>query len=1276
MNKTLHLILKDLRLCRWWLAVWTAVCGLHLALRLYQLRFGDTVSESGFWRPLETSDRWDWMVLRWLPLLIIPFFLHADPLVKRGAFWKGLPVRRSRLVTAKLAIVLAFFVLLPLVCEVVYFKSAGLSSILAEALGTWAWRFLPLVVIVTVACLATPGMLWGLPVAAGLYGLALFSVLRPETAHTPYLTSSHRQAGQEARDYPVLETVPEGLRILVNDESAELTSNTRTRIDPETKKPVYEEWTQIELEVEASSLPDGVRVDRLDCRFDELLFDHQTVSLDRTVQLGAAPGNQQWGPVPIPIQENGTPLNSGGLRDLENLCRTWTLASSEKMSARSIPIEGAELVGKVEVSLVKRVTVKRIHSGDDVTWTSGEERLHLDWTSNRSERSLEFSTGFYRPLAVDGRGNAAIPSFKSWWPEGTTPWVRHKTRPYGRPLGSTTPVMFRDVTRMRDLRFAGWSLSIDSALTPDLAPLARLRFRDELSGPENWELEFVRYEPVGKLEIPFRVKVGRPQSLPVLQMVADDDLTSFPRPYATYLDDIQLPAEPTEEEAGKAFVALTELCSGRWGEFRDVKWKVDGILSRIATDRPEILFEALRRHIRSLESENPVAHIWRRQSFVHHTYESSERLWKPMDDPVNGYWWHVRHALIVTSTEERKDLYFRHLSPKIDLLPVIERFGWLDEAMPLMQGMAMHEPAPHNWREHFTVDAMRNGSKRSQDALERQIRLGAMEFYRVIDCFVSAKMDGERVAIAAWETTVERAVELAEVRDAFLLAVKYGIDSAPRDLLRIMSSELLEDISESRRQRLLLLSMVQGLSVHSDCPPDLVEASEWLVENAYELSWNPVSRKYERFGGPVHQPFFKSSERYGQWIDPKGVGTLNVEDGTIRIGTRAIPTWGGKLVFERDIPRLMRATKGDFTAEVTVELPAVTASTWSGNTGDLFDAAGLIMEAGRYHYTMIQKKFFDADAKARIEVFNSLPASHGDGSFEDPDWDPAKPITFRLCRHGDWYYTVWRQGEGEWVQSEAFYNADWEDEVRVGPFVSSAVVKPVEAVFTGFEVRAGSEPPQHASMGEFTTPGVVPTPDGKRLGEWGAVRNPLQNGVFKMKDGTLTIRSAKWGSTWSSSSRIAAPAVLRRVSGEFAYEVTTGPAPTDEGAAWSSAVAVVCTPDKTASYKVGNGVFEPGKRWVNQRQWFRSYPGENFHIPVEIDSTKPLRVRFERGAHVLRVSIREEGVADWTQIGEIPMYDWPDELEVGVAGVNAGGVDTLLEFWNPTLRLGEASVSR
>lgn len=1274
MNKTLHLILKDLRLCRWWLAVWTAVCGLHLGLRLHQLRFGDTVAEQGFWRPLETSDRWDWMVLRWLPLLIIPFFLHADPLVKSGAFWKGLPVRRSRLVTAKLAIVLAFFVLLPLACEIVYFKSAGLEPIMAEALGTWAWRFLPLVVIVTVACFATPGMLWGLPVAAGLYGLALFSALRPETVPQRFYPGSQNHAGREKREFSVLETVPEGLRILVNDESVELTANTYSRIDPETKKPVYEERTQIELEVEASSLPDGVRVDRLDCHFDELRFDHQTVSLGRTVQLGEVAGNQQWGPVPIPLQENGTPLNSGGLCDLENLCRTWTIASSEKLSARSIPIEGAELVGKVEVSLVKRVTVKRIDFGDDTTWTSGKERLHLDWTSGRSDRSLEFSTGFYRPLDVDGRGNAAIPSFKSWWPEGTTPWVRHKSRPYGRPLGSITPVMFRDVTRMRDLRFAGWDLSIDSALTPDLAPLARLRFRDELSGAENWELEFVRYEPVGKLEIPFQVKVRRPQSLPVMEKVADDDLASFPRPYASYLDDIQLPADPTEEEARKAFVALTELCSERWGEFGNVKWKIDEILARVATDQPEILFDALRRHIRAVESEASMGRIWRQQSFVHYNYQSSSRLWRERAAALSDYWWHVRQALITTATEERKELYLKELSPSINLLPVIERFGWIDDALPLMQGMAMHEPVPRGWRD--LMESETGGSDRTKDAMERQIRFGAMDFYRVMDSFISGPLDGERAAVAAWDTTVERAVELAEVRDAFLLAVKYGIESAPRDLLRIMNGGLLENSGDDRSQRLLLLSMVQGLSVHSDCPPDLAEGSRWLAENAYELTWNPVSRKYERFGGPIHEPFFKTSERYGQWINPAGIGTLDIEDGVIRIGTRGRPTWVGNMIFQRDVARLMKPVKGDFTAEVTVEMSPEMAATWDGQDWQVVKSAGLLMEAGRYHYQLVQKQFFGGGPSSKIEVINTTAVDSANRQIETETWDPMKPVTLRLSRHGDLFYTAWRQGGGDWVESEAFYNADWEDEARVGPFIACAMVKPMEAVFTGFEVRAGSEPPQRPPLGEFTTPEVVPTPDGTDLGEWGNVRNPLLCGEIRKEDGKLTIRTAPGGNTWSSGWRIAAPAVLRRVSGEFTYEVTTGPAPTEKGAAWSSAVAVVCTPDKTASYKIGNGVFEPGKLLVNQRQWIHSYPRDNFHIPIVIDSTKPLQVRFERDEHVLRVSIREEGVAEWTQIGEIPMYDWPDDLEVGVAGVNAGPVDTLLEFRNPTLRLGQASVSR
>lgn len=1267
MNKTLHLILKDLRFCRWWLGAWTAVCGLHLGLRLYQLRFGDTVAESGFWHSLETSDRWDWMVLRWLPLLIIPFFLHADPLVKRGAFWKGLPVRRSRLITAKLAIVLAFFVVLPLACEVVYFQTAGLSSMLSDALGAWAWRYLPLVVIVTAACFATPSMLWGLPAAAALYGLVGFWVLQPPSAGAP----------KEEHHFEVLESAPEGLRILVNDESVDVTSNTTTRVDPDTQETSYEERTKIELEIEARSLPEGIRIDRLFCSFDELHLGRQSVPIRQTL-IVANSANQYGRTDSVPLQERGALVNGDGLRDLENLRRTWTVAVSRKMAARSIPLDGGELVGRVDAYLVKRVTVRRLDLGTDAIWHADGHRLHLDWHAGTDERSLDFTTSLYRPLLTDGRGHAASAASASWWPARTIPWVRHKTRSYGVPLGGARPVTFHDVTRMRDLRFATWNLSIENSLTPALAPLARLRFRDELSGPEHWELEFVRYEPAGRLEIPFRVKVRRPQSLPVLAAVEGDDLLTFPRSRASFLDDIRLPGEATEDECRTAFIALTELCAGAWGEFHDVKWKVDEILARIAADQPEILFDALRRHIRVQQREAAEAYDPRRfrRNLVHYQYQSSDRLWRERAGSLDGYWWHVRHALIATATEARKELYLNELSPRIDLLPVVERFDWIDEALPLMEGIAMHEPVPYQWRNLITNEALVSGSTRAEEAMERQIRLGAMEFYRVVDCFVTGPLEGERVANAAWDTTVEQAVEIAEVRDAFLLALKYGIDSAPRDLFRIMSGEMLKSIGESRRQRLLLLSMVQALAVHSDCPPDLAGASKWLEKHAFELAWNPVTRKYERAGGRVHEPFLDPSGSYGQWIDPMGVGTLEIEDGAIRLGTRAIPTWAGKMIYSRDIPRLMKPVSGDFTAEVTVDLPAVVAGTWSGEPQDVFSAAGLLMEAGRYHYTMIQRSFLGPEAKPHIEVFNSLPASHGDGTFEDPQWDPKKPLSLRLCRHGDWYFTAWRQGETEWVESEAFYNAHWEDEVRVGPFVSSGVVRPVAAVFKGFELRAGSEPPRHAEHGEFTTPGAEPTPDGKQLDRWGTVRTPLENGVVREQGKKLTIRPAIRHCTWSSGWRIAAPAVLRPVTGRFTYEVTVGPAPTEEGAAWSSAVAVVCTPDKTTSFKVGNGVFEPGKTGVNQRLWIHSYPRDNFHIPIEIDSTKPLGIRFQRDEHLLRIWLRPDGADEWTRIGEIPMHDWPETLEVGVAGVNAGPVDTLLEFRNPTLLPGDASASR
>ena len=1257
MNKTLHLIQKDLRICAWWLLLWTILCFIHFGLRMHQLGFGDTAATTGFWSHLETTERWDWQVMRWMPLLIIPFFMHADPLVKRYAFWKSLPINRWRLVFAKMAIVIAFFVLLPLLLEVIYLRAAGLTPMMGEALLMWGLRFLPLVIAVTLACYLTPGMLWGLPTAALLYLLLGRSLSVP-----PY--SSKPGRSEIVRIFP---SQPPGYRLAVDPDSGKVEAGTESYTDEATRKQRRRETSHFSVKLRAESLPEDVLIGKMDCEFGELVLP------DRTIGLGSRSGGipNTWTPDAMPVQETSMQANESGLYDLRNTRTDWNFTTSCLSSARVIPVEGAELKGTVRAVMVRKVLLKEMDVTAAGKWVEGLERFSKQPAATKGAGAFSLTTSYHEALSILNFRNplpfsklvgihTSSGGMRMLTPEDSCAWITHKSLPYARIMSGGMS-NFVDATRCRSLSMQDFALSSREELAPRMAPLAKLRYLDEQSGPENWKLQYVRYEPLGRIDVPFSVHIRRPQSLPVLREEGDiETLGELPPSFESQLAAIRLPDNPSAEDSRRTLVALTELCVNR----RDLDRSdpvIIPLLERMAAAHPEILFEETKRAADRLEKpRDPAYYIREYSSDGFNDYGSDSVLWQPRVKALNGYWWRVIWALIHTSKPEQKDLFLRYHSQQIDLMDAICQHGWRQEALALMQGIAKREPVPLA----FTNFISRYPSPETSEALLAQIRMGTCEFYRVLDVIDSGLVDGTTAANAAWDTTVERALRIVDVRDAFLLAVKYGVESAPRDLLRIIRSGMLDQGSDKPMNQRFLLSMLQALSVRSDCPVKLSEGVAWLEENAFELLWNPVSRRYEKSGAPPGPPWVDPPDGLGKWIDPMGVGTLRVNGEEIRMTSRALDTYCDFLVCQRPIPRLMKEVKGDFTAEVTVDFPVNPSPSWNGRDDGIVQNAGLIVEEGRYSFQRIFRNHKGRDSYPELIEQIRRVSNVWDPRVHKDSWKPAEPVRMKLCRHGDWFYTAWKQGDGPWNESEAQYNAGWEDTVRVGPYLCNKLIQPLEVKFTGLSIRAGSDAPQWSVKGKFLSPNVEPTPDGVALEKWGVVRNPLCNGEFIQDGDKLRIRSAPRLGQWVLDTRIGAPAVLQPVSGDFTYEVTVGPSPKAE---WSSAVVVVCDPTKRFSYKVGSGTREKDHKWLNQLIWSGAlsiWPEAPRH---PIDFKKPVRIRMQRTGMLLRTFTRQDGDAEWKPLTPRVLSLWPNDLEIGVAGVNAGPDESILEFENPVL---------
>ena len=842
-------------------------------------------------------------------------------------------------------------------------------------------------------------------------------------------------------------------------------------------------------------------------------------------------------------------------------------------------------------------------------------------------------------------------------PDDAIAWITHKSLPYGK-IVSGTMNSFVDATRCRALSVQESKLSSREELAPRMAPLAKLRYLEEQSGPENWKLQFVRYELLGQIEIPFSVNVKRPQSLPVFREEGElDPLGELPPSLEAQLAAIQLPENPSVEDTRRTMVALTELCVNQSDLSKRDSLLVP-LLGRMAAAHPEILFEetksAVDRLRQPMDSGDSIP------QYDSGFYDSGTSLWQLPSGGLNGYWQRVVKALIQASKPEDKELFLRYHSPQIDLLFAIQRHGWERDALPLMQGFAKREPVSLP----FTRFIGHFPSPESTEALVAQIRFGALEFFRVIDCIEYGLVDGPTVANAAWDTTVARAIRISDVRDAFLLALKYGVESAPRDLLRIIRSGMLESGSDKNMNQRFLLGMLQGLSLRSDCPGTLQEGVAWLEENALELAWNPISKRYEISGAAPGAPWTDPPESLGKWIDPMGVGSIQVDGDAIIMTSRAMESNCGYMISERSIPRLMKEMKGDFTAEVTVDFKFQPLPSWDGKDGGIVRNAGLIVEEGRSNYQRIYR-----DHKGRsgaIDLTEEIRRAD-DRSFkklQDPSWKPAEPVRMKLCRHGDWFYTAWKQGDGPWHESEAKYNVGWKEKVRVGAYLCNKLIQPMEAKFTGFLIREGSDAPQHPVKGKFQTPNVTPTPEGTKLNDWGIVSSPLQNGEFIQDGGKLRIRSAPKNGDWSVDNQAGEPAVLQSVTGDFIYEVTVGPAPEEE---WAGAVVVLCDSTKRYSYKVGSRTREKRKPTLHHSIWPEG-PDAGPNPPRNpLDFKKPVRIRVERTGMQVQAFTRQEGDKDWQPLAPRVLSSWPDNLYIGVAALNSGPDEAFLEFENPVL---------
>ncbi len=1275
MNLTLHIIRKDLRALRWGMLLWVAACLAHLGLRLAQLARGDTAALTPFWRGIESTNRWDYTALIVLPVLLIPLLLHLDPLRGALAFWKTVPVSRRRLLTAKSAVLLVFFVALPCACEVVYFVKAGLTAVLATALADWAWRFLPGLAAVVLGCAFTRSLKVGVPCAAALLGLAAYFSPWPygrgEAGHS-VIAGILRNSAAELLGYgrasqpptvapaprPGIIAAPSGARLEIDPKSVGF-SRTSVQIAATADKPRHlEERLAVAMKVTADGLPEDVVIDGIAVQIAAIHLPKQTVG---DSQAGL-PGRSSYRSEGLPVQEERTEFGRNSGREWGRNPREWMAYSSYfPFATRDLAPAGALVEGTVRVALVRRHRLAQLPIANDARWQPGLHRLTLSEVPPPDSGLVNYRATLAAILADPSGATGGLALTPS---TNFVLWLEHAVLPYRthlqfiqagawRDSGSTREgeqgssngqlrirfVATTDLTRSRKKSEYSASFNPVDALSNEATPLTVARFAEEQAQVRNWHLAIMTYEDIGTVELPLKAIVPRPLRAGE-QEDGSDELKPAPTSLGTLLEAVKIPAHPSRAEAEQIFSRLAELSAGRSDDevrqHEDLLWKK---LAALGADNAEVLLAAatgaLRRGPHSESSPR------------------DQREWVVMEgswQPSTVFWRRVLTAACDLARPGDEALFLRYHAPTVSLLRAIKPHGWSAAALPAMCAAAMTEPIPNEWQDLLA----RQPGPQTGAALLAQIRQRTVWPSRVAEFIALGAVPARAAADALWETAVASTGSIEELTPAFPLAVKHGVEIVPRDLLRLLR---LKNDEQSRSYttsfKTLLSSFVQSFSLRSDCPPTVAEAAPWLEENALLLQFNDATGRYELPGKTTPAPILAGR---GEFIDPLGAGRVRVEGEALEL--TAAGTIADYLLDtnKRTSPCLLREVEGDFTAEVTVQPTFNLSQAWNRSATSIFQSAGLLVDAGAQRVLRWEHGLYQTADRHELREETMRSGRNTVLQHANDNWDREKPVRLRIARHGDFFTTAWKQDDGAWVEQPAQRNLGWPRKLRVGSLIVNNCTRPLVARFTDFKIEPVSAEPLVLAEPVVPHPGGEPTPDGTALGEWGTVENPVGAGIFKVEGGTLTIDvQPKVEADYNMQSHMTAPRVVSEVEGDFTLEATIAPTPRKK---WQSGDLIITGgPDFYLRVGVGNDGRLLFHNWYAESGW----PGSIHNLEARRDMTKPLRIRLQRRGWMLTIAHRQEG-GEWVEFYPISLATWPAKIRAGVVALNTSDEPFTAQF--------------
>lgn len=1128
--------------------------------------------------------------------------------------------------------------------EITYYFLAGLESVLWSSLKIWIYLHVPLVLIAYFLCYLTPG--WKsyfclmLPVAAVGMKIVVASIVTPPKS--AFL--AHPSA---AKIYNTIDA-PAGTTLQIDENTARINhSYYRKKLQNAPGKYTV-----------GSVIRPSVQMHLRDLPADHVIWN---LSNDIIAKIGKKEyknlfllsfGRQDSismfhsGGEPVTHSRAMMPPSILGEKSARNTFLMTLIANTEyDVPMEDIPDEGFVLEGFISLQIAKKIVVHEMPYGVASVWQQGLHAIKVRETNHDpSSMQMDLNLSLESIISDEDLQDPLTP----FPPNGAIfMTVEHDRRPlsyqiqrYARPDWYVYRQRLTDISRYRKHVDAGSSVSVSESREQRTGKLALLRFQDEENEAKNWKIKVITYEPQGTIKYPFSLRIAKPENA-IKPVIQPDELPPEQLPLAMQIKKI---------DATDAKHHLREL--------ERIFEKSD---SSDITGQETLIYPALQKIFASdsahvIKSLKVAANQAVQTKNDNAMYDYNTEHWAEYKSPLPAFWQRVNLFLTTAVSEEHKKLILENLHPSVDQTSLLDRMGWGKEAVPIIAKILLQEPMPQCWANLLASFP----SPETHQMLLQQMRSGNRSLQRVIqwiDQIPDPKLQKEAAA-ELWETCVRHTTSLEPLRLPLLIALKHGVEVAPRDMSRLIKADGWQSSDDQPAVDRTWLSLLQAMALYSECPMDLNEGKKWMILNGKDLRWNESSRRYELLSGNTSPLVTIDQSIWGQTVNPIGVGQFELLSKTngLRITSSAHPVdYPNDDFLRRYSPRLMREVTGDFTAQVTIIPEFSPSPSLTKNPDEILQAAGLLLEAGQTSHLCIDLAM---QGRGQVQHIRERITRAGRitkyNAIENPTFVPFKPITLRISRYRSEVFAAWKQGEGPWHESKIHRCVQWREKLKIGVFVANTCVKPFRVVFEDFQVKEGSSPPASPTM-PLLEKSKGALEHGALIPEWGTLHNDFNGGAVTLQGRELKMSVAPRINDFNLNNLMAAPRTINQVKGDFVAEVTVDPIPKVD---WCGA-NLYFQSGYDRMFRFGPLMYSFSEAVLGALGSGYDY---SFYTPPLMFSykpDKPLSLRIRRVGSLFYVALKQEG--DWQEMA--PFYlKCPDELMVGVVGMNTSAKEVDFTF--------------